>query len=90
MTKMKNYKYGSKEEALAARKTRRNRAWKMWRHHAIQRLMAASEEDKAPPKMQKREGVKKWKMYTQHRYSNDLRPGEQGKKRRQELNRQIW
>ena len=87
---MQNYKYGSKEEALAARKTRRNRARKMRCRRANQRLMAASEEDKAPPKMQKRGGVKKWKMYTRRRYSNDLRQSKQRKKRRQELNRQIW
>ena len=87
---MQNYKYESKEEALAARKTRRNRARKMRHCHAIQHLMAASEEEKAPPKMQKRGVVKKWKMYTRLRYSHDLRQGKQRKKRRQELNRQIW
>ena len=89
-TKMQNYKYRSKEEVLAARKTRRNRARKMRRRRAIQHLMAASEEEKAPPKMQKRGGVKKWKMYTRRRYSHNLRRGKQRKKRRQELNRQIW
>ena len=87
---MQNYKYGSKEEALAAKKTRRNRAWKMRHCHAIQRLMAANEEDKAPPKMQKRGGVNKWKMYTRRRYNNGLRHGKQQKKRLQEFNRQIW
>ena len=49
MKRRKVYKYESKEEALAARKKRRNRARKERRHRARKHELAASEE-KTPQK----------------------------------------
>ena len=47
-TKMQNYKYENKEDALAAKKKRDNRARRDRRRRAVDRLTAAQEEVESP------------------------------------------
>ena len=47
-TKQQKYKYESREEALAAKKRRSNRARRERRRCAVERLMAANEDIKSP------------------------------------------
>ena len=47
-TKMQKYKYGSKADALAAKKKRDNRARRERRRRALNRLTAAKEEIESP------------------------------------------
>ena len=88
-TKEQKYKYGSKEDAKAAKKKRDNRARKERRRRAIERLMAAQEEIESPT-MKKRGGQRQWKKVTRRNYQRDLRRQKQQKRRRQATNRQIW
>ena len=88
-TKEEKYKYDSREEALAAKRKRSNRAHRERRRRAVERLMAANEDIQSPT-MTKRGGQKTWKMPVRRRYNRDLRRQKQQKKRRQAVNRQIW
>ena len=85
--KSKNIKM-IKEEKKDAQRMKRNRARSDRRRRAHQRLMAA--EEKVLTKMQQRGGTKKWRQAVKRRYRRDLQREKQCKKRRQELNRQIW
>ena len=74
---------------MAAEKTRRNRARRQRRRHAMEHLMAAHEEIESPT-MRKRGGQKQWKMVMRRTYQCDLRRQKQQKKKCQAINRQIW
>ena len=88
-TKMQKYKYENKEDALAVKKKRDNRARRDRRRRAVNRLTAAQEEIESPS-MRKRGGQKQWKSALRRRYNRDLRRQKQRKQRRQAVNRQIW
>ena len=87
--KKRIYKYDSKENAEDVSRRKRNRARSDRRRRAHKRLMAA-EEEKARTRLQRRGGAKSWKQAVKRRYSRDLRLNKQRRKRRQEVNRQIW
>ena len=87
--KKRRYKYDSKECAEDVSRRKRNRARSDRRRRAHKRLMAA-EEEKARTRLQRRGGAKSWKKSVKRRYSRDLRLNKQRRKRRQEVNRQIW
>ena len=87
--KTKVYKYECKEDALAAKKKRDNRARTERRRRAVERLTAAQEE-KMSPSMKKRGGKSSWKRSVRRRYNRDLRRQKQRKQRRQAVNHQIW
>ncbi|MCV6575517.1 MAG: retroviral-like aspartic protease family protein, partial [Cohaesibacter sp.] len=88
-TKQKYYKYGCREDALAAKKKKDNRARIERRRRAVDRLTAANEE-KMSPSMKKRGGKSSWKQSVRRKYNRDLRRQKQRKQRRQAVNRQIW
>ena len=88
-TKQQKYKYESREDALAAKRKRSNRAHRERRRRAVERLMAANEEIQSPT-MRKRGGQKTWKNPVRRRYNRDLRRQKQRRQRRQAVNRQIW
>ena len=69
---MQKYKYGSKEDAMAAKKKKDNRARRQRRRRAIERLMAAQEKIESPT-MQKRGGQRQWKRAMRRTYQHDLR-----------------
>ena len=87
-TKSTKYKYGSKEEALAAKKERASRARRERRRRAAEHLMAAQEEETVH--IRKRGGQKTWKTSVRRKYNRDVRRQKQRKQRRQAVNRQIW
>ena len=87
-TKSIKYKYGSREEALAARKDRASRARRERRRRAAEHLMAAPSTEKVH--IQKRGGQKAWKTSVRRKYNRDVRRQKQRKQRRQAVNRQIW
>ena len=80
-TKRKCYKYDCKEDALAAKKKRDNRARTERRCRAVEHLTAAQEE-KMSPSMKKRGGKSNWKRSVRCRYNRDLRQQKQRKQRR--------
>ena len=88
-TKHQKYKYKSREDALAAKRKRSNRAHRGRRHRVVELLMAANEDIKSPT-MSKRGGQKTWKSSVRRRYNRDLRRQKQRRQRRQAVNCQIW
>ena len=80
LTKTENYKYCSKEEALAAEKNQRNRARRQRRHNAVTRLLVAQEEIESPM-MKKRGGQRQWKMAMRCTYQQELRHQKQEKEK---------
>ena len=78
----------TKEEKKDAQRIKRNRARSDRRRRARKRLMAA--EEKVHTNLQQRGGTRKWKQAMMRQYRRDLKREKQRKKRRLEMNRQIW
>ena len=69
--KEKNYKYQSKEIAMAAIKKRKNRARREWRCCAHQYWMAA--QDEKVPQKQVQECIRKQKMQVRKDYKKTIK-----------------
>ena len=88
MKRGKIYKFVSKEEALAARRERRNRARKERRHCAKKHELAASEE-KTPQKTM-RGGSQKKKRRVCRKWAKSIQRTKQRRQRRRAENSRIW
>ena len=88
-TKIRKYKYESKEMALAAAKKKKNRARKDRRRRAKQHLTAA-QKMKVPQDNVKQGRTREDKMKARREYKKVIKRAKQQRRRRQTINRQIW
>ena len=88
-TKRQNYKYETKEMALAAAKRRKNRARKDRRRCAKQHLTAA-QKMQVPQADVKQGRTREDKMKARREYRKVIKRAKQQRRRRQVVNRQIW
>ena len=88
MKRRNDYKYETREEALVARRKRRNRAWKERRHRAREHELAASGE-KTPQKAVRGGGQKK-KRRVRQKWAKSIRRTKQRRRWCRVENSCIW
>ena len=86
--RIKLYKYASKEEALTARRKRRNRARRERRRHARMQELAASRDDQCHKAT--RGGKKEKNTRVRRKWGKSIRRAKQRRQRRRAENSRIW